>query len=236
LDDDLMFLLQPRFLLPVAAAFGFVGLAIFVASGRDFAFDTTLVMLFRDAADPSVPIGPAWLREMMRDLTALGSFVGLGIATVIAALTLSLCGHRPLAIGLVVNVLAATGTSTLLKLAFGRERPGIVEHAALTFTASFPSGHAFLSAVVLLGIAGFVGIASRRADIARVCLWTAWVLIIAIGVSRIYLGVHWPSDVLGGWCLGVAWSGLAIFLIGRFAARTEAKMAQVTAARGEPAI
>lgn len=230
-----MFLLQPRFLLPVAATFGFLGLAFYVASDNTSAIDSALVMLFRDPANPSVPIGPAWFREMMRDLTALGSFIGLGIATVIAALTLRLCGHRPLAIGLLVSVLAATAASTVLKLAFGRERPDIVEHAALTFTASFPSGHAFLAAVVLLGIASFVGIAARRADIARLCLWVAWALMIAIGLSRIYLGVHWPSDVLGGWCLGIAWSSLATFVIGRFAARTEAKLAQALAVRGEPA-
>ena len=230
-----MFLLQPRFLLPVAATFGFLGLAFYVASDNTSAIDSTLVMLFRDPADPSMPIGPAWFREMMRDLTALGSFIGLGIATVIAALTLRLCGHRPLAVGLLVSVLAATAASTLLKLAFGRERPDIVEHAALTFTASFPSGHAFLAAVVLLGIASFVGIASRRADIARLCLWVAWALMIAIGLSRIYLGVHWPSDVLGGWCLGIAWSSLATFLIGRAAARADAKLAQAVAVRGEPA-
>jgi undecaprenyl-diphosphatase len=159
----------------------------------------------------------------------------LGTAAVIAALTLRLCGHRPLAIGLLVSVLTATVASTLLKLAFGRERPDIVEHGALTFTASFPSGHAFLAAVVLLSIASFVGIASRRADIARLCLWVAWVLMIAIGLSRIYLGVHWPSDVLGGWCLGVAWSSLATFLIGRLAARAEAGLGQAVAPRGEPA-
>lgn len=230
-----MFLLQPRFLLPVAATFGFLGLAFYVASDNTSAIDSALVMLFRDPANPAVPIGPAWFREMMRDLTALGSFIGLGIATVIAALTLRLCGHRPLAVGLLASVLAATAASTLLKLAFGRERPDIVEHAALTFTASFPSGHAFLAAVVLLGIASFVGIASRRADIARLCLWVAWALMIAIGLSRIYLGVHWPSDVLGGWCLGIAWSSLATFLIGRLAARTDAKLAQAVAVRSEPA-
>ena len=179
-----MFLLQPRFLLPVAATFGFIGLAFYVASDGSSALDSALVMLFRDSANPSLPLGPAWFREMMRDLTALGSFVGLGIATVIATLTLRLCGHRTLAFGLVLNVLAAVAASTLLKLAFGRERPDIVEHAALTFTASFPSGHAFLAAVVLLSIASFAGIASRRADIARLCLWVAWTLIIAIGVSR----------------------------------------------------
>jgi undecaprenyl-diphosphatase len=231
---DRMFLLQPRFLFPVAAAFGFLGLAFYAGSDGSSAVDTALMMLFRDPANPALPIGPAWLREMMRDVTALGSFVGLGTATVIAFVTLRLCGHRPLALGLVGSVLAATVVSTLLKLAIGRERPGIVEHAALTFTASFPSGHAFLSAVVLLSIAGFVGIASRRADIARVCLWIAWVLIVAIGLSRVYLGVHWPSDVLGGWCLGVAWTSLAMAWLGRLAARTEAGETQATS-RAEPA-
>jgi undecaprenyl-diphosphatase len=222
-----MFLLQPRFLLPVAAAFGFLGLAVYAVADGSSRIDSALVLLFRDAADPSMPLGPAWLREMMRDVTALGSFVGLGTATVVASLTLRLCGHRPLAVGLLVNVLAATAASTLLKIAIGRERPDIVEHAALTFTASFPSGHAFLSAVVLLGIAGFVGIASRRDDIARLCLWAAWVLIVAIGVSRVYLGVHWPSDVLGGWCLGVAWTSLAMAWLGRLAARTEKRESEI---------
>ncbi|WP_332689384.1 phosphatase PAP2 family protein [Bosea sp. (in: a-proteobacteria)] len=225
-----MLLLQPRILLPTAAAFGFLGLAIFVIAGRDFAFDTRLVMLFRDAADPSTPLGPAWLREMMRDVTALGSFVGLGAMTVVAALTLRLCGHPRLAFGLIATVLAAVVMSTLLKIAIGRERPDIVEHAALTFTASFPSGHAFLSAVVLLSIAGFVGIASRRADISRICLWTAWIMIVAIGVSRVYLGVHWPSDVLGGWCLGVTWSSIAVAWLGRLAAGAEAREAGATGA------
>lgn len=230
-----MFLLQPRFLLPVAAIFGFLGLAFYVVSDGSSSIDTALVMLFRDPSDPSMPIGPAWFREMMRDLTALGSFIGLGTATVIAAMTLRLCGQRRLAIGLLASVFLATVASTLLKLAFGRERPDIVEHAALTFTASFPSGHAFLAAVVLLSIASFVGIASRRADIARLCLWVAWGLMIAIGLSRIYLGVHWPSDVLGGWCLGVAWSSLATFLIGGIAAKADAKLAQPAPAGGEAA-
>lgn len=222
-----MFLLQPRILLPTAAAFGFLGLAIFVIAGRDFAFDTRLVMLFRDAADPSTPLGPAWFREMMRDVTALGSFVALGTMMVVAALTLRLCGHWRLALGLVATVASAVVASTLLKIVIGRERPDIVEHAALTFTASFPSGHAFLAAVVLLSIAGFVGIASRRADISRICLWVAWLLIIAIGVSRIYLGVHWPSDVLGGWCLGITWSSVAVAWLGRLAASAEAREARV---------
>lgn len=208
-------MLNPRLLVPLAAASAFLGLALFIASGRSFAFDTSLMLLFRDSADPSVPIGPPWLREAMRDVTALGSFVGLGLMTIAASLTLWLCGYRHLAIGLAVSVLAATAVSTGLKILVGRERPDIVEHTALTFTASFPSGHAFLSAVTMLSIAGFVGLASHRADIARLCIVLAWVMIVLIGISRVYLGVHWPTDVLAGWCLGVAWSSIAIAWLGR---------------------
>ncbi|WP_181300626.1 phosphatase PAP2 family protein [Bosea sp. 124] len=208
-------MLQPRVLVPVAAAFAFLGLALFIVSGRSFAFDRSLVLLFREAGDPSTPLGPAWLREAMRDVTALGSFVGLGMMTITASLTLWVCRYRHLAVGLAITVISATVVSTGLKILIGRARPDIVEHAALTFTASFPSGHAFLSAVTMLSIAGFIGLASHRDDIARLCIWLAWVMIVLIGVSRIYLGVHWPTDVIGGWCLGIAWSSLAVAVLGR---------------------
>ncbi len=206
---------QPRVLVPVVAALAFLGLAAFIASGHSFAFDRTLVLLFRDPANPAVPLGPLWFQEAVRDMTALGSFVGLFFMTTAASLTLWLCGYRHLSVGLVVSVLSALAASNGIKILVGRERPDIVTHAALTFTASFPSGHAFLSAVTLLCIAGFVGLASRREDIARLCMAFGWVMIVLIGVSRVYLGVHWPTDVIGGWCLGVAWSSIAVAWLGR---------------------
>ncbi len=213
-----------RVLVPLAAAFAFLGLALFILSGRSFAFDTSLVLLLRAANDPATPLGPLWLHEAVRDVTALGSFVGLGAMTAVAGIALWLCGYRRLAVGLAVSIVLAVMVSTGLKIAVGRARPDIVMPVALTFTASFPSGHAFLSAVTLLSIAGFVGLASRRADIARACVWLAWVLIVLIGVSRIYLGVHWPTDVLAGWCLGVAWSSLAVAWIGRGMASADAPL------------
>lgn len=226
-------MLKPRLLVPLAAASAFLGLALFIASGRSFTFDASLMLLFRDSIDPSVPIGPAWLREAMRDVTGLGSFVGLGLMTIAASLTLWLCGYRHLAIGLAVSVLAATAVSSGLKIAVGRERPTIVPHTALTFTASFPSGHAFLSAVTLLCIAGFIGLASHRADITRLCVVLAWLMIVLIGISRVYLGVHWPTDVIAGWCLGVAWSSIAIAWLGRRMAAADPP--EAPAARSEPA-
>lgn len=213
--------LSPRWLVPVAAFAAFLGLAVYIAADGSFAFDSRIILALRQPDNPALPLGPAWLREAMRDLTALGSFVGLGFMTMTACLTLWLCRHRPLAIGLAVNVLAAVLASTFLKTGIARARPDIVEHQALTFTASFPSGHAFLSAVVLLSIAGFVGLASRRDDITRLCVALAWTLILLIGFSRLYLGVHWPTDVLAGWLLGLAWSSLAVAWLGRAMARAE---------------
>lgn len=206
---------QPRILVPAAAALIFLGLALLIVSGRSFSLDTTLIMLFRNADNPAVPMGPAWFQEAVRDMTALGSFVGLFFMALTATLALWLCSYRHLAIGLVVSLVAAFLASTALKIAVARPRPDIVEHAALTFTASFPSGHAFLSAATLLTIASFVGLASRRADIARFCIVMAVIVAGLIGLSRIYLGVHWPTDVLGGWCLGIAWSSVVTAWLGR---------------------
>lgn len=206
---------ESRILVPAAAALIFLGLALLIVSGRSFSLDTTLIMLFRDAANPAVPLGPAWFHEAVRDMTALGSFVGLFFMALTATLALWLCGYRHLAIGLVVSLVAAFLASTVLKITIARQRPDIVEHAALTFTASFPSGHAFLSAATLLTIASFVGLASRRTDIARFCMVMAVIMTGLIGLSRIYLGVHWPTDVLGGWCLGIVWAGVATAWLGR---------------------
>jgi undecaprenyl-diphosphatase len=214
-------LLQPHLALPIMAALAFLVLAAVIATGHHFNFDRTLILMLREPGDPTTPLGPPWFQEAVRDMTSLGSFVGLFFMTTAAALALWLCNHRPLAVGLVASVLSSLAVSTVLKIAIGRNRPDIVTHEALTFTASFPSGHAFLSTVTMLSIAGFVGLASKRTDIARLCIVLAWVMIVLIGLSRLYLGVHWPTDVIGGWLLGVAWASLVTAWIGRWAAKAE---------------
>jgi undecaprenyl-diphosphatase len=107
-------------------------------------------------------------------------------------------------------VVAAVGggmlLSTLLKMGFDRPRPDLVPHGALVYTASFPSGHATLSAVVYLTLGALLARVQPRFVLKFYLLGLAIVLTVTVGVSRVYLGVHWPTDVLAGWALGAAWA------------------------------
>ena len=189
-----------------AAALGFGWLADEVEEGETRAFDTRLLLALREADDPANPLGPAWLEETARDFTALGSNGVLVFAVIATCLFLALARKRLTA----VTVAAAAGGGLLLvhllKLLFERTRPELVPHAARVFTASFPSSHAMMSAVVYLTLGALLARAqpNRRLKIFFGAL--AVMLTLLVGVSRVYLGVHWPSDVLAGWCVGAAWA------------------------------
>jgi undecaprenyl-diphosphatase len=113
-------------------------------------------------------------------------------------------------------VLAAVGggmvASALLKIGFERPRPDLVPHAARVYTASFPSGHSMLSAVTYLTLGALLAQGQATRPLRAFFLGFAIVLTVMVGASRIYLGVHWPSDVLAGWCGGAAWAGLCWFV------------------------
>lgn len=186
---------------------GFLALADGIR-GDGLSFDRVLLLALRNPADLADPIGPPWLEEMARDVTAFGSVFAIVYVTASAVAYLVLTGKRAAA----VFVLAAIGggeiLSSGLKLAFNRPRPDLVPHGMETFSASFPSGHAMLSAIAYLTLATLLARVerSRRAKGFFVGLGIATTLL--VGTSRVYLGVHWPSDVLAGWCLGGAWASL----------------------------
>ena len=181
---------------------GFAMLAEEVIEGDTQRIDDAILALFRGAAGPA---GPPWLIEMARDVTALGSFAGLGLVLVASLGCLLLLGKRGHAVLMAAAVLGGVTLSTPLKMAFDRPRPDL-EGAAKVFTASFPSGHAMLSAVTFLTLGALLARASTDRRVRIYFMSLAVVLTVLVGLSRIYLGVHFPSDVLAGWCLGAAWA------------------------------
>ncbi len=204
------------FALLAAAAFAFVAIADEVSEGSTHELDRWLMLGLRDPADLSVPAGPDWLRAMMLDVTALGGWAVLTIVVIFAAGYL--VAVRQYATAAFV-VAASTGGALfggLLKALFDRARPDIVTHLVEVNSASFPSGHAMHSAIIYLTLGALLAGAQKGRGVKIYLIATAILLTLAIGFSRVYLGVHWPSDVIAGWSIGAAWaiacSLLAYFL------------------------
>jgi undecaprenyl-diphosphatase len=193
-------------LVVVAAVWAFVAVAGEVRDGDTRQFDEWLLRSLRRRDDPGVPRGPGWLAEMGRDFTALGgvAFLSLTVAAVAGYLAMAR-KYRSLAL-----VLAATGggllLSTLLKHSFDRPRPEVVPKLSYVSTSSFPSGHSMLSAVVYLTLGALLCRLVRRRRLKFYFLGLALLLTFLVGLSRVYLGVHWPTDVLAGWTAGLAWA------------------------------
>jgi undecaprenyl-diphosphatase len=193
--------------LAVAAALlAFAKLAGEVLEGETRAFDRAVILALRAPGDPADPVGPRWLEEVARDVTALGSHAVLTAATLAVVGFLALAGKRGAAVLVAISVGGGTALSSLLKLGFARPRPDLVPHAVEIYTASFPSGHAMLSAVTYLTLGALLMRVQPRWRLRAYILAIAALTTLLVGVSRVYLGVHWPTDVLAGWCIGAAWA------------------------------
>jgi len=187
---------------------GFVEMAEVARDTTAHDFDTDIMLAFREAGRPDDPVGPPWLEEAVRDITALGSMVVLVLVTATAVFYLLLIGWRRQALLVLVAVGGGQVLSSLLKLGIDRPRPDLVSHFVNVQTLSFPSGHAMMAAVTYLTLGAMLaGIVPGRATRIYV-LGVAILVTLLVGVSRVYLGVHWPSDVLAGWCAGFAWATL----------------------------
>ena len=193
-------------LAAAAGLLAFIRIADEVFEGDTAHFDRAIMLALRDPADLARPIGPGWLNEVARDITALGGTTVLTLVTLGLAGFLALSRRRATA----MLVLAAVGGGTLLsnalKFLFDRPRPDIVPHAMTVYTQSFPSGHSMLSAVTWLTLGALLARAEPRRRVKTYVLSLAILTTLSVGVSRVYLGVHWPTDVLGGWTLGAAWA------------------------------
>jgi undecaprenyl-diphosphatase len=193
-------------------AWAFVAVADEVREGETHALDSRLLLALRDPQDPANPLGPTWLEESARDITGLGGHAILTLMTLAAVIYLLMAGKRGAAVLVVAAIAGGMLLSTGLKLGFERPRPDLVPHATRVYTASFPSGHAMLSAITYLTLGALLTRVQKRRRIRAFIMGLAVALTLLVGISRVYLGVHWPSDVLAGWSVGAAWASLCWFV------------------------
>ena len=199
--------------LVMGGLWAFVEVAESVSEGEAHAFDRAILLVMRTPADLADPIGPRWVEELGRDLTALG---GVGILVLLTAAVIGylLLAQRPReALLVLVAVGGGMLLSTLLKLGFDRPRPDLVAHEAEVYTASFPSGHSMMAAVTYLTLGALLARIHARRTIKVYFLAVAVLLTVIVGVSRVYMGVHWPTDVLAGWSAGAVWALLCWLVV-----------------------
>lgn len=179
-----------------------------VLEGDTFALDKLILRGLRTANDPGRPIGPIWLKSSAIDITALG---GVTVLTLVTVLVVGyLVANRKVHIALFVAAAVASGAvvNSGLKAFFVRVRPEVVPHLVEVTSASFPSGHAMNSAMVYLTLAALAARSQKHITVRLYLLGIAILLTILVGSTRVYLGVHWPSDVVAGWCIGAIWAVL----------------------------
>jgi undecaprenyl-diphosphatase len=171
-----------------------------------FAFDRTLIAAMRVPSDPGVPIGGPRLLAFMRDLTALGA--GNVLTMIVVAVLGLLLVQRKRRTAMLVAAATLSGSVLVswAKLYTGRARPDFVPQLADVSSLSFPSGHAANSAIIYLTLAAVASQAVQQRRVRAYIVGMAILLVAMIGVSRVYLGVHWPSDVLAGWSFGALWA------------------------------
>ena len=184
----------------------FAELADEVEDGETHAFDRAVMLALREPGDPSDPLGPSWIEFLARDITALGGTAVLVLLTLAVLGFLLLSRRWGAAVFVTLSMLGGTLLSNALKSAFDRPRPDLVPHAVEVSSASFPSGHAMLSAVAYLTLGALVAEVLPQRRFRVYLLLCAVFLTLLVGTTRVYLGVHWPSDVLAGWSIGAAWA------------------------------
>lgn len=177
-----------------------------VLEGDTRAIDEQLLLALRAPGDLTEPIGPDWVDEMGRDFTALGGIGVLSLITLFVAGYLLIRGARRTLMFLLAAVAGGVIVSTLLKQLVNRPRPDLVPHGSFVYTTSFPSGHSMMAAATYLTLAVLLMQIDPRRRARAYFVGVALLLTVLVGVSRVYLGVHWPSDVLAGWGFGAMWA------------------------------
>ena len=204
-DREELWLLVGMLML-LGATLLLVNLAGEVLEGDTLEFDKRLLSSLRQADNPAQPIGPRWLEQAAFDLTALGgpTVLGLTVLAVVGFMVL----HGMYRNAAFVFLASAGGwlLNDLLKELFARPRPQVVPHLRQVMTLSFPSGHALTSAAVFLTLGALLMRVAHSRLAKFYCMFVATLATLLVGATRVYLGVHYPTDVLAGWLVGVSWA------------------------------
>jgi undecaprenyl-diphosphatase len=196
---------------------GFLLSVLAVQSNLSTHLDRRLLMALRDPADLGDAWGPIWLEKAVAEISTLGGYPIVVLVSVLTIGALLIANKRGAALFLFLALAGGSIASAALKLLFDRPRPDVVDHLDRIFTSSFPSAHAMMSMVTWLTLAAVTIRFVERRRLRAFILSSALFLAALIGVSRVYLGVHWPSDVLAGWFVGIAWASGCWLLAHRLA-------------------
>jgi undecaprenyl-diphosphatase len=197
--------------------FAFAEISDEVGDGETLTFDRAVLTALRDGAGE--PVGPRALQVALADLTSLGSSSVLTLVVLATVGFLFLARRRHSAIYVLVASVGGGLLSIALKSLFDRPRPDVVVHLVNVSSASFPSGHALGAAAIYLTLAALLARELPRRRLRAFAVSAATVVVVIIGASRMYLGVHWPTDVLAGWCVGAAWAMLCWLIADRLGRR-----------------
>jgi undecaprenyl-diphosphatase len=202
---------EEPFLLLVASGvagglWGFIELADEIEDNETHAVDRRILLAMRTPGNSNDPLGPVWFEEAVRDITALGGVTVLTLITIAVVCYLFLQRKTGMAWMVVVAVAGGMILSTVLKGIFLRPRPDVVSHLYQVFQTSFPSGHSMMAAVTYLTLGALLAKSQPNFLIKSYIITVAFMFTALVGISRIYLGVHWPTDVLGGWAAGAVWA------------------------------
>lgn len=177
-----------------------------VIEGSTQTLDRTILLLMREPDNLSSPLGPAWLQEIGRDLTALGGVAVLTIMTLVVGFYFVMQRRFATALFLWFAVGSGILLSTFAKAIFDRARPDLVPHGSIVTSSSFPSGHSMMAAICYLTLGVLLARVQPTRGLRVFVMAVAILLTLMVGVSRVYLGVHWPTDVAAGWLAGAFWA------------------------------
>lgn len=206
--------------IAIFLSYGFAKIAATVVSGKTTGFDEAVM---RFMGQHQVP----WISNLMVELTMLGTGIVVAMIVAVSALFLWLYDYKNSSTLLLVTTLGGILLNNVLKLGFDRPRPQFFEWGTHVMSSSFPSGHAMSAAIVYPTVA-YLAARLQKTHFARVTtMLAAALLVLLICLSRVYLGVHYPTDVLAGVVVGLAWSAFCM---------TTLEVAQLYAKRNAPAM